>query len=373
MDTLKKIGILGYGKMGKEIFSLFHDKMPDSEFVVLLRHDIEEETEKVIKNLAKSLRRKKITEEVHEKMSRNFLFTDRLSDFADCTLIVESVAEDMKIKQGLFAELDKTVNDQCVFATNTSSLWISDIFSLCRGGRKTMGLHFFYPLKLSGFIELNDCGDIQTASKIAEITGKSVVNFTNEYCFYLNQYISFCISHAFILAEKYNTGIIKAMDLLNEMFPMHSLFGMADSIGLGLLTSGDTEKSVKRIKPLLDSGREKMNKFISDGCPPETGKFIEYVTETEKEKAVSSADSEAFLLDMAAAMLNEAAFAASENEGDLTEALFDAVGLSEKFSFYYEKYGYSKIRESLEAVRAYSGLSSYETADENLYVRYFCR
>lgn len=372
MDTLKKIGILGYGKMGKEIFDLFHSKMPDSEFVVLLRHDIDEETEKVNKNLAKSLRRKKITEEVHEKMSSNFLFTDDLSKFSDCTLIVESIAEVLKKKQDLFAELDKTVNEQCIFATNTSSLTISEIFSSCRSERKTMGLHFFYPLKLTGFIELNDCDDLQTGMKIAEITGKSIVNFTGDYCFYLNQYISFCISHAFILAEKYNTGIVKAMDILNEMFPMHSLFGMADSIGLGLLTSGNTETSVKRIKSLLDSGRDKMNRYLTEGCSPETGKFIEFVTEKESGRTETDTDSEAFLLDMIAAMLNEAAIAASENEGDLTEALYDAVGLSEKFSFYYDKYGYKKISESIEAVRAYTGLSSYETADEKMYVRFFC-
>ncbi|WP_044974064.1 3-hydroxyacyl-CoA dehydrogenase NAD-binding domain-containing protein [Ruminococcus sp. HUN007] len=142
MNSLKKIGILGYGKMGKEIFDLFHSKLPDSEFVVLLRHDISEETEKVEKNLSKSLRRKKITEEVFEKMSRNFLFTDDLSSFSDCTLIIETVAENLDIKKQLFAELDKKVNDQCVFATNTSSLTVSEIFSLCSSERKNNGHAF---------------------------------------------------------------------------------------------------------------------------------------------------------------------------------------------------------------------------------------
>ena len=372
MNTLNKIGILGYGKMGKEIFDLFHSKMPDSEFVVLLRHDIAEETEKVNKNLAKALRRKKISEEVHERMSRNFLFTDKLEDFSDCTLIIETVAENLKVKQDLFAELDKKVNDQCVFATNTSSLTISEIFASCKNDRKTMGLHFFYPLKLTGFIELNECGDPDTCRAIAEITGKSTVDFTGNYCFYLNQYIFYCISHAFILAEKYNTGILKAMDILNELFPMHSLFGMADSIGLGLMLSGTTDTSVKRIKSVLDSGREKMNNYLAAGCSPETGKFIEFVTEQEKGKDATETDSESFILDMISGILNEAVNAASENDGNLTEALYDAIGLSEKFSFYYEKYGYGKISESLDAVRTYTGIGSYETADKNLYDRYFC-
>ena len=118
-----------------------------------------------------------------------------------------------------------------------------------------MGMHFFYPLKLSGYIEMNDCKDTETAEKAAEVTGKSLVNFSKNYCFYLNQYIFFYTAHAFLLSEKYGTGILKAMDVLNDLFPMHSLFGMADSIGLGLMTSGTTETSVRRIKRLLDSGR----------------------------------------------------------------------------------------------------------------------
>ncbi|MBP1592138.1 MAG: hypothetical protein ILP22_08865 [Oscillospiraceae bacterium] len=372
MNTLNRIGILGYGKMGRDIFDLFHSKMPDSEFVVLLRHDIAEETEKVNKNLAKALRRKKINEEVFEKMSRNFLFTDRTDDFADCTIIIESVAENLKIKQDLFAELDKKVNDQCVFATNTSSLVIKDIFSLCSSNRKTMGLHFFYPVKLSGFIELNECGDRETCKAIAEITGKSTVDFSGNYCFYLNQYISYCISHALILTEKYNTGITKAMDILNELFPMHSLFGMADSIGLGLMLSGTTDTSVQRIRAVIDSGREKMNKYLAEGCSPETGKFIEFITEKEKETEAADPDRDSFILDMISGMLNEAAAAASENESNLTEALFDAVGLSEKFSFYYEKYGYDRISESLEAVRALTGIDSYNAVGKDVYDKFFC-
>jgi 3-hydroxybutyryl-CoA dehydrogenase len=372
MDSLKKIGILGYGKMGKEIFDLFHSKLPDSDFVVLLRHDINEEKEKVNKNLSKSLRRKKITEEVFEKMSGNFLFTDDLNNFSDCTLIIETVAENLEIKKQLFAELDKKVNDQCVFATNTSSLTVSEIFSLCSSERKTMGMHFFYPLKLSGYIEMNDCKDTETAEKAAEVTGKSLVNFSKNYCFYLNQYIFFCTAHAFLLSEKYGTGILKAMDVLNDLFPMHSLFGMADSIGLGLMTSGTTETSVRRIKPLLDSGREKMSSYLAAGCSPETGKFIEFITAQENGREEKDIDSENFKLDMLSAMLNEAVIAASENEGNITEALFDAVGLSENFSFYYKKYGYEKISESLDSLRTYTGISSYETADKKLYDTYFC-
>ena len=69
------IGIIGYGKMGKDIFSLFFDKLDDAEFVVLDLADAEKNTAAVEKTLSKSLRRKKITEEQFEKKRSSFVFT----------------------------------------------------------------------------------------------------------------------------------------------------------------------------------------------------------------------------------------------------------------------------------------------------------
>ncbi|MBR6836992.1 MAG: hypothetical protein IKM72_13460, partial [Oscillospiraceae bacterium] len=97
-----------------------------------------------------------------------------------------------------------------------------------------------------------------------------------------------------------------------------------------------------------------------------------FITAQENGREEKDIDSENFKLDMLSAMLNEAVIAASENEGNITEALFDAVGLSENFSFYYKKYGYEKISESLDSLRTYTGISSYETADKKLYDTYFC-
>ncbi len=367
MSSLKKAGLIGYGKMGRDIFDSVHSKMPDTEFVILVRHDAETESEKIAKSLAKALKRKKISEENFEKLSANFRFTDDLNEFSDCDLIIESVSEELSVKQDLFKKLDSIAGSECVFATNTSSLRISDIFSVCTPSRKTMGLHFFYPVKLSSYIELNNCEDRKYADVISSVTGKNTVSFRDSYCFYLNQFISFCISHAMILADKYKMSIRQSTELLGELFPMHSLFGMADSIGLGLLTSGNTEYNVARIKPVLDFGRSRMHEYMDDGCSPLTGMFLDYIAEKEKDTVSEETDREKFYKDMVSAMINEAVTAASETEPAVAEAVYDAVGLSDTFESFYSKYGYETISESLCSAGEFTGFDTYRPAEEAVF------
>ena len=87
-----KIGIVGYGKMGKDIFSLFFDKLDGTEFVVLDTFGAEENTAALIKALDKSLKRKKITEEQYEQKKSSFLFTDKTGDLAGWFLQLSELA-----------------------------------------------------------------------------------------------------------------------------------------------------------------------------------------------------------------------------------------------------------------------------------------
>lgn len=367
MSVINSFGLIGYGKMGRDIFDCIHSKMPDTRFVIFYRHDSEAEKEKVLKNLSKALKRKKVTEEDYEKLTSNFSFTDSYSDFSDCDFILESVTENLGLKQSIFSELDKTVKKECVFATNTSSLNIRDIFTGCSKERKISGLHFFYPVKFSKYIELNDCDDESFGKAVADAAGKNTVSLKGDYSIYLNQFISFCISHALLLADRYGIGIKQSMNILSELFPMHSLFGMVDSIGTGLLTHGGSENKVQRIRQVLDFGRNRLQSFNDDGCSPETGMFLQYIDEKEKDISGKEADTEAFVLDMVSAVINEAVQASSEADPKLADALCEAVGLAETFAEFYSRYGYEKITESLKKTAEYSGFDSYTPADISKY------
>ena len=93
-----KIGIVGYGKMGKDIFSLFFDKLPDAQFVVIDLFGAEENTAALLKTLGKSLKRKKLTEEQYEFKKDSFLFNDNPSALTGCDVVIEAVFENMNEK-----------------------------------------------------------------------------------------------------------------------------------------------------------------------------------------------------------------------------------------------------------------------------------
>ena len=156
------IGIIGYGKMGKEIFSLFFDKLPDANFRIYDIAPSEKNTADVLKTLGKSLKRKKITEEQYESKKDSFLFTDSISDMKDCDIVIEAIFEDVKVKQDTFRQLAETVSENCLLLTNTSTLKISDVFEGIPHRERCFGLHFFYPVKLSGYVELNILPDSAT-------------------------------------------------------------------------------------------------------------------------------------------------------------------------------------------------------------------
>ncbi|MDD6081995.1 MAG: 3-hydroxyacyl-CoA dehydrogenase NAD-binding domain-containing protein [Oscillospiraceae bacterium] len=370
IHNIRKIGIAGYGKMGQDIFNVLHDNIFDAEFVVLCRHDEDTHTEKVQKNLSKSLKRGKLTEIAYKISSSNFIFTTDISHLNDCDLIIETISEDISAKRELFAEFDKTVKEDCIFASNTSSLQLSEIFSDVRK-HKFMGVHFFYPVKLSGTIEFNNCCDCKMAEAFCNALKKEAVFFENEYCFYLNQFISFAVSAAVSIKENYSISTSKMMEVLYDVFPQHALFGMVDSIGLKLFTSGENDTLVKRIQNLVVSVKNYFSGILNDGCPGEPGNFLRYISEKENESSGSEISSDEIKEMIISAILNEAVNASEECGSDMTSILGDALSISETMNSYYEDLGYEKIRNAVDKMNSIIPSEAFITASEEIFKKYF--
>ena len=80
--------------------------------------------------------------------------TTALDDFADCDLVIEAVVENLERKKEVFAALDKIVKPQAVFASNTSSLSITEMMTATRRAPQFLGLHFFNPVPLMKLVEV---------------------------------------------------------------------------------------------------------------------------------------------------------------------------------------------------------------------------
>jgi 3-hydroxybutyryl-CoA dehydrogenase len=95
-----------------------------------------------------------------------FSYTNNLNDLAECSLVIEAIVENLGVKQQVFAALEKQVCDECILATNTSSLSVTAIAAACAHPERVLGLHFFNPPPLMALVEVIPA--IQTDPAILE-------------------------------------------------------------------------------------------------------------------------------------------------------------------------------------------------------------
>lgn len=374
-----KIGIVGYGKMGKDIFSLFFDKLSGAEFVVMDTRGTGENTAALIKSLDKQLKRKKITEEQYAAKKSSFLFTDKAEDLAGCDAVIEAVFEDLTVKKTLFGKLAEIVGRDCLLLTNTSSLSIADIFADIAGKERCFGMHFFYPVKLTGYTELNILPEnspeaVEKARALVTEAGKKAIVFSGAYHIYLNQILSCMVAHAIYLRESTGVSVSELRKAFAGVFPVADPFEVLDSVGLGLMAGKPDSFLLERNKGLLAYSCEQMNKWLDEGCAKEPGSFLDFISERESDSGRDASDAK---LSITALILNELVNALEDNQNSdqavLTDAVQDTVGIAETPAYYYKEYGAETIFSELDRLRAVTGFDSYKHADKAVWDKYFCR
>jgi 3-hydroxybutyryl-CoA dehydrogenase len=115
-----------------------------------------------------------------------------LGDFADCGLVVEAITEGLDAKQSLFRALEGVVTEECVLATNTSSLSVTSIAAACGVPGRVVGMHFFNPAPVMPLVEVipgsqTDPGITGTTRSIAEGWGKVTVVAADSPGFIVNR------------------------------------------------------------------------------------------------------------------------------------------------------------------------------------------
>jgi 3-hydroxybutyryl-CoA dehydrogenase len=167
-----KIGVVGAGAMGSGISLV----AAISGCEVLL-YDINKESQaQAIQNLETILSRmvaknKLSPEEMIAIIGRVYCVND-LSDFKDCNMVIEAIKEDLVIKQELFKKLENIVSKESILASNTSSLSLSAIASVCNHPERVMGVHFFNPPGLMKLVEIIPA--LQSAENTVQVVRENV-------------------------------------------------------------------------------------------------------------------------------------------------------------------------------------------------------
>ena len=231
-----KVGIIGAGTMGSGIAQAF----AQSEGYEVILTDISEEfaangKNKIAKGLEKRIAKGKITQEYADGILAKI--TTGLKDICtDCDLVVEAAVENMQIKKQTFKELDAICKPECMFATNTSSLSITEIGAGL--SRPMIGMHFFNPAPVMKLVEviagLNTPAEmVENIKKIAEDIGKTPVEVGESAGFVVNRLLVPMINEA---VGVYADGVasVEGIDTAMKLGCNHPMgpLALADSIGL---------------------------------------------------------------------------------------------------------------------------------------------
>src|SRR6202795_4079855 len=152
--TIQKVGVVACGLMGSGIAQV----CAQAGFTTVVREVSAELVEKglkgIEKNLARLAEKGTLTEAAKGEVRSRLKGTTSLDDLKDCDLIVEAIIEQLPVKRELFGALDKLCPPQTIFASNTSSLTITEIAAATKRPARFVGLHFFNPVPVMKLVEV---------------------------------------------------------------------------------------------------------------------------------------------------------------------------------------------------------------------------
>ncbi len=215
MREIKTVGILGAGTMGSGIAQNF----ANTGYKVVL-FDIQEESLKNARNIIEKfnsfyVKKDIISKEASDKMIDDIVFTSDLKDLKDCDLIVEAIVEILDVKRDVFKQLDEICKPETIFASNTSSLSISEISTATNRIDKFIGMHFFNPVPKMKLVEMISTITTSEETKQAiietsEKMGKTIVRVEEAPGFVVNRVLIPFINEGIKI---YSEGIASIEDI----------------------------------------------------------------------------------------------------------------------------------------------------------------
>ena len=236
--AIRKVGVVGCGLMGAGIAQV----SAQAGFQTTVREVSPELLNKGLGSIRKFLQggvdKGKLAAADMEKTLSLLEGTTSLEDLASCDLVVEAVTENVAVKRELLGTLDKACPPRTIFASNTSSLSITELATFTNRPDRVLGLHFFNPVPLMKLVEV--VKTIRTAEEaLASATewcraiGKTVVTVGDSTGFVVNRLL---VPYMLDAIRVYEQGLASRDDIDNAMklgcgYPMGPLF-LGDYVGL---------------------------------------------------------------------------------------------------------------------------------------------
>ena len=186
------ISVIGAGTMGSGIAQVAASNGCQVTIVDSSQPALENSKSKLKSILNRLVEKGKINEEQSKSILACIHWTAKMDEISNSNMVIEAIVENLEIKQNLFSEMESLVSDSCILATNTSSLSVSKIASVCKLKSRIMGVHFFNPVPLMKLVEVipteeTDKKLLSEVKSSLEGWGKSVVTAKDTPGFIVNR------------------------------------------------------------------------------------------------------------------------------------------------------------------------------------------
>ncbi|MBT4918122.1 MAG: 3-hydroxybutyryl-CoA dehydrogenase [Flavobacteriaceae bacterium] len=149
-----KVGIIGSGTMGSGIAQVAATSGCQVNLFDANRAVLEKSKISLEKILIRLIEKGQIDTSEKNRIQSNINYVDSLEKLSDSDLIIEAIIENLEIKKKVFSELETMVSDDCIIASNTSSLSIASIAASLKNPKRCVGIHFFNPAPLMKLVEV---------------------------------------------------------------------------------------------------------------------------------------------------------------------------------------------------------------------------
>jgi len=239
---IKKVGILGCGLMGSGIAQV--TAMAGFDVVVLEQEQkfLDKGFAGIEKSLSRLVERGPekggLTAEQKSQAQSHLKGTTNMQDLADCDIVIEAIIENVEEKRKTHAQLDAIVKKDAIFATNTSSISVTELMTATKRPERFVGLHFFNPVPMMKMVEvvktIATAPEVyDTAYEFAKKVGKVPVRTSDKTGFIVNRLL---VPYLLDAIRAYEEGVGSITDIDEAMklgcgYPMGP-FTLLDFVGL---------------------------------------------------------------------------------------------------------------------------------------------
>jgi 3-hydroxybutyryl-CoA dehydrogenase len=255
--NIKNVGVLGCGLMGSGIAQVAATAGYETVVCEVSQELLDKGLQRIDESLSKFVEKGKMTADQKQAIERRLVGTTGYDAFADCDIVIEAIIENLSEKLKTYSRLDQICKPETIFASNTSSLSITEMMAGTKPERRPrfVGLHFFNPVPLMKLVEvirtiLTDEAVFNTVTEFAKSLDKVPVITSDRTGFIVNRLL---VPYLLDAVRALEEGVASIVDIDNAMklgcgYPMGPLT-LLDFVGI------DTTYYIANI--MFDEFREK--------------------------------------------------------------------------------------------------------------------